>query len=253
VVAAAWVLAFPCLPVRADLPETIARIKPSLVGVGTVEPTRRPPWQFLGTGFAVADGRHALTNAHVLPEKLASERREVLAVLTGSAGREDVREARVVASDPEHDLALLRFDGTPLPAMRLEDSDRVREGERYAFSGFPLGTVLGRRPVTHQALVSAITPIAIPQPSARSLDPKVLQRLSAPYDVFQLDATAYPGNSGSPVYDPASGRVVGIVNRVFVKESKENLLKDPSGITYAIPSNHAAALLRRAGLKSSGG
>ena len=54
-------------------------------------------------------------------------------------------------------------------------------------------------------------------------------------EVFQLDATAYPGNSGSLLYDPETGEVVGIINKLFVKESKEVVLEKPSGITYAIP------------------
>jgi S1-C subfamily serine protease len=62
--------------------------------------------------------------------------------------------------------------------------------------------------------------------------------------VFQLDATAYPGNSGSPLFDPATGEVVGIVNMVFVKGTKEAALAQPSGITYAIPSQHLLELLR---------
>ena len=76
----------------------------------------------------------------------------------------------------------------------------------------------------------------------------MVHRLSAPYEVFQLDATAYPGNSGSPLYHPDTGVVIGVINKVFVKESKENLLKEPSGITYAIPAKFAEALLRKAGL-----
>lgn len=236
------------LPAWAGLPETVARVKPSILGIGTVQPTRRPAGQFNGTGFVVGNGRYAVTNAHVIPSSLDRERKEFLAVLTGAGEREGVREATVVATDPEHDVALLSFKGTALPALRLGDSDRVREGERYAFTGFPLGIVLGMRPVTHQGIVSAVTPIATPQISARTLDPKMVHRLSAPYEVFQLDATAYPGNSGSPLYHPDTGVVIGVINKVFVKESKENLLKEPSGITYAIPAKFAEALLRKAGL-----
>ena len=234
-------------PAHAGLPETVARIKPGIVGVGTVQLTRRPAGQFTGTGFVVGDGRHAITNAHVVPTQIDRDKKEFLAILTGAGGQEGVREATVVASDPEHDVALLSFKGAPLPALRLGDSDQVREGERYAFTGFPIGMALGMRPVTHQALISAITPVVMPQLTARTLDPKVVQRLGAPYDVFQLDATAYPGNSGSPLYQPDTGTVVGVINKVFVKETKENLLKEPSGITYAIPSKFAAALLRKAG------
>jgi S1-C subfamily serine protease len=69
--------------------------------------------------------------------------------------------------------------------------------------------------------------------------------------VFQLDATAFPGNSGSPLYDPDTGAVVGIINKVFVQETKENLLAKPSGISYAIPIRYALPLLKKAGRKSA--
>jgi len=64
-----------------------------------------------------------------------------------------------------------------------------------------------------------------------------------PFMVFQLDATAYPGNSGSPVYEPQTGRVIGVINSVFVKESRESILQKPSGISYAIPSAYVHSLL----------
>ncbi len=52
------------------LADTAGMVGRSIVAVGTFQAMRRPPSVFLGTGFAVADGRHILTNAHVLPEKL---------------------------------------------------------------------------------------------------------------------------------------------------------------------------------------
>lgn len=82
--------------------------------------------------------------------------------------------------------------------------------------------------------------------SARDLDPSTVKRLSAgAYSVFQLDATAYPGNSGSPLYLAGSGEVVGIINMVFVKSTKEAALSAPSGIAYAVPVQPLAALLER--------
>ncbi|MCB1737317.1 MAG: serine protease, partial [Gammaproteobacteria bacterium] len=54
----------------------------------------------------------------------------------------------------------------------------------------------------------------------------------------------YPGNSGSPVYHPETGAVIGIINKVFVKETKEMVIEKPSGITYAIPIKFAKDLLR---------
>ena len=65
------------------------------------------------------------------------------------------------------------------------------------------------------------------------------------FPVFQLDATAYPGQSGSPLYDGASGEVVGIINMVLVKSTRESALSQPSGISYAIPSRALIELLAR--------
>lgn len=66
------------------------------------------------------------------------------------------------------------------------------------------------------------------------------------FSIFQLDATAYPGNSGSPVFDAGSGEVIGITNMVFIKGSKEAAVSQPSGITYAIPENYLKDLLLKA-------
>ena len=65
-------------------------------------------------------------------------------------------------------------------------------------------------------------------------------------DCDDRDATAYPGNSGSPVYRAQDGVVIGVINKVFVKSTKENVLKDPSGITYAIPIRYGRALIDKA-------
>jgi serine protease Do len=72
-------------------------------------------------------------------------------------------------------------------------------------------------------------------PLPQGLTPKLIKRADDPFTIFQLDATAYPGNSGSPLYDGETGEVIGVINSVFVKGAKENALRDPSGITYAIP------------------
>ncbi len=228
---------------RGELPETVAQVKPSILAVGTFQRTRSPPAVFRGTGFAVADGRYVLTCAHVLPDSL--DQAEILAVFYHAQGKDRLRQAKAVVTDLAHDLALLKISGDPLPALALGDSSRVREGETYAFTGYPIGMVLGLYPVTHLGLIASITSIAVPALRADKLDLKLLPRLNKPYAVFQLDATAYPGSSGSPLYHPETGAVVGIINKVFVQESKENLLSNPSGISYAIPIEHARKLLEK--------
>ena len=234
----------PCA--RADLVSTLARVKPSVVGVGTYQRTRSPAFVFRGTGFAVGDGMSIATNAHVLPDQVDSAKLEQLVVvLPGDGLTGAVRPVRVVASERAQDLALLRLESGPaLPALRLAGGGGVVEGQEVAFTGFPIGAVLGMTPVTHRGIVSAITPIAIPQANSRDLNPALIRRLATdPFRVYQLDATAYPGNSGSPLYDPDSGEVLGVLNMVFVKSTKENVLADPSGISYAIPVEYLQRLL----------
>lgn len=222
----------------AGLPAAIDRIRPAIVAVGTTEPTRNPSYQFRGTGFVVGDGTLVATNSHVVPIVVDVNNREVVSIAIPQAGGDAiVREASVIARDTEHDLALLRVTGPPMPAVRLGDSARVREGQMFAFTGFPIGGAIGLFPTTHHAYVSAITPITLPQATSRSLDAALVRRLRADrFAIFQLDATAYPGNSGSPMFNIDTGEVVAIVNMVFVKGGKETALTAPSGISYSIPS-----------------
>ncbi len=227
---------------------TIDRVKASIVAIGTYEPARTPPFEFRGTGFAVGDGSLIATNAHVLPATLDAKRLQVLGVLLpGSGFKPQFQEAKQSAVDPGSDLALLTIGGVRLPALKLRDSDTVKEGQDVFFTGFPIGAALGAFPATHRGMISAITPIAIPQARSSQLNPQLIRRLtSGPFLIFQLDATAYPGNSGSPIYDPESGEVLGVVNMVFVKGTKEAVLAQPSGITYAVPANHLRDLLQKA-------
>ena len=226
-------------------PGVIDQIKPSIVAVGTFQRTRNPQFQFLGTGFAVGNGSFVATNAHVIPVILDSEKNESIAIALPGA-QVQVRMARKVASEASADVALLKIDGPPLSPLRLGNSGRVREGESYLFTGFPIGGILGLFPVTHRAMISAVTPIVIPAARADQLDARALRQLAeGAYPIFQLDATAYPGNSGSPLYHRETAEVVGIINMVFVKGTKESALTQPSGISYAIPIQHLKDLLER--------
>ncbi|MGK5010850.1 S1 family peptidase [Janthinobacterium sp. MDB2-8] len=239
-------LALASAPCRADdaLTQVIARIKPSIVGVGSLQKTRTPPLNFIGTGFVAGDGLSVLTCAHVIQKLLDANPDEVIGILTGQGETAQFRQAKVQVLDTEHDLALLRLAGAPLPALALGDAATVREGQAMAFTGFPLGALLGLHHVTHRATVSSLTPVVTPSDNAQRLDPRRLAQLKkTPYIVFQLDATAYPGSSGSPLFDPETGLVYGIVNMVYVKGLKEAAISAPSGITYAIPGSHMQAIM----------
>ncbi|HKY01554.1 MAG TPA: serine protease [Burkholderiales bacterium] len=224
--------------------DIIQRVKASIVAVGTYLPSRSPQFSFRSTGFVVGDGTLIITNAHSLAQSIDIQQMERFVISLPNSGKQGM-EVEIVSTDRQHDLALLRIKGPPLPALAIRSSDNLREGQHVYFTGYPIGAVLGLYPATHRAMVSALTPIAIPAVTSTHLDPKTIRRLTTGvFNVIQLDGTAYPGNSGSPLYDPETGEVVGVINMVFVKGTKEAAITQPSGITYAIPSTHVQAILK---------
>lgn len=229
---------------RADLADTVRLVRPAIVGIGTFEATRRPPADLRGTGFMVGDGLHVVTSLHVVDNILNEAAHERLVVFVGSGEEVELRDAEVVASDPAHDAAVLRIDGEARPIVRLAGDGEAQSGDDIAFTGFPIGGALGLYPATHRGIVAAWTPILIPVVDPKKLTTAMIKQLKEnDFYVYQLDATAYPGNSGSPLYRPEDGVVIAIVSSVFVKGSKETAITDPSGITYAIPIRYARDLL----------
>ncbi len=232
----------------AGLPETINKLKPSIVLVGTYKATNNPRFQLRGSGFIVGDGTKIVTNAHVLPEQGSLQEGQILVaqLRLGQGGEWQMRPVTHLETDPAHDLSLLQMDGPAAPAIAIGDSSRVREGDDLAFMGFPIGGILGFSIVTHRAMVSSITTAALPSPSAGRLSEKAILGLrNGTFPIFQLDATAYPGNSGGPLFDPVNGELVGVLNMVLIKGTRESALSQPSGIAYAIPSSHVKDLLQK--------
>ncbi|MCV2886010.1 serine protease [Aestuariibacter sp. AA17] len=224
------------------LQNIIPKIKPSVVGIGVFNPLASPRARLEGSGFAIGDGTLIVTNYHVVEKPLDTEVLEKRVVFVGTGNNPDILDAEVLTFDVIHDLAILKINRA-LPALTLDNKDSVVEGTEVGFTGFPIGAVLGLFPATHRGIISAVTPIVRPMHSSSALTPQIIRRLKHPYLIYQLDATAYPGNSGSALYDVETGNVVGIINKVFVKESKETVLSNPSGITYAIPVKYLRTLL----------
>lgn len=229
------------------LPDTISKVKPSVVIVGSYNPTAAPRFSLRGTGFVVGSGNWVVSNAHVLqaPGSAPPQGQLVVQVRTGPETFQ-TRAARVLDKDVFHDLTLLQIDGPPVPALSLADSDRVKEGQELAFMGFPIGGALGFSSVTHRAMVSSITQARLPSAQSGQLNERAIRGLrEGNFQIFQLDATAYPGNSGGPLFDPGSGEVVGVLNMVLLKGARESALSQPSGISYAIPARHVREMMAR--------
>jgi serine protease Do len=243
IVAALW----PGTILAVSLVETVARIRPSVVGIAIFQPARSVSAQVVGSGFVVGDGRHIITSYHVIKPKDAGVGQSYYAMSPNGA-QTDRRVAKIVAVDPASDLALLSIDGPALPPVKLwQESQMAPEGTEIAITGYPISLVLGFQPTTTRGIVSALPSNSTPQLSAGGLDAATIR---APrFIIYQLDVIAYPGNSGGPVYDTTTGVVIAVVAAGFIKSQKERVLSDPSAITYAVPSSFVRDLLARAKIK----
>ena len=235
--------------VQAEFVDVVAKIKPSVVGIGIHTPTSRPQNVLRGTGFVIGDGHYVVTNAHVLPTELDDSLLQKMAVFIGSGKDAKVRQAEIVVRSELYDLAILKLSGSALPAMTLANEQFRGDGSYIAFTGFPIGSILGLYPVTHRGIIASTTPTVVPAQTAGQISLKMLKRMRNPYLVYQLDATAYPGNSGSALYDMKTGEVLGIINKVFVQSTKEAIISNPSGITYAIPVKYLHQILKENNIK----
>lgn len=165
----------------------------------------------LGSGVIVSADGHILTSNHVIED--AEEIR--VALHDGS-----IREATVVGTDPESDLALLQIDGDNLPVIRFGQSDRLEVGDVTLAIGNPVG--LGQ--AVSQGIVSA---------TGRS------QLGITTFENFiQTDAAINVGNSGGALVD-TRGRLVGINTAML---SDEN---GAAGIGFAIPVNLARGVMNQ--------
>ncbi len=227
--------------IAADLPTLMRTAKPAVFAVGTFQPLRNPAFRTSASGFIVGDGTLYVTNAHAIPASFDSAAKETIAIARakGAGGQDfEVFPAEVVRMDRADDLALLRIKtDAPLPALKLAPiGSRVEEGGEVAMIGFPIGSALGLIPTMHRGIVAAHAPLSVPKVTSGQIDARTIRRMRGEGETFfyQLDAIAYPGNSGSPLFSTTTGEVVGIINATYAKSTRE-AISLPSGISYAVP------------------
>jgi len=164
-----------------------------------------------GSGAIVDSNGYIVTNAHVV------EGARVIDVRVMDRSRPDRKRnhrhypAKIVGTDKETDLAVIKIEATGLPALQFRDSDTLRQGEIVVAMGSPLG------------LENSLT-LGFVSATARQLHP------DRPLTYIQTDAPINPGNSGGPLLD-IDGRIAGI-NTLILSQSGGN-----EGIGFAIPSN----------------
>jgi S1-C subfamily serine protease len=128
-------LALAYTSLSAELPaDTIARVESSVVVVGTFQRARNPAFNFLGMGFAVGDGGLIATSTHVLAQSLNLEQQALAIAIPKPGGPLHVQEARSIAADPAHDLALLRMERARLTPLALRDFASVKARAIYSLA-----------------------------------------------------------------------------------------------------------------------
>ncbi|MGE4535086.1 MULTISPECIES: Do family serine endopeptidase [Halomonas] len=172
-------------------------------------PARQRMLSSLGSGVIVSEEGYVLTNHHVIggADQIQVALRD---------GRETL--ARVVGTDPESDLAVLRIDLDALPVIELADSTQVAIGDVALAIGNPFG-------------VGQTVTMGIISATGRSH-----LGLNAYEDFIQTDAAINPGNSGGALIS-AEGAMVGINTAIFSRSGGSQ------GIGFAIPANLARNIL----------
>ena len=163
----------------------------------------------LGSGFFISGDGHVVTNNHVVENAT-----EI------TIGLSDGTEypARVIGTDPQTDLALLKIDAdVEFPYVQLDRDPQFRVGDWVVAVGNPFG--LGG---TATAGIISATGREIPS--------------STYNDFLQIDAPINRGNSGGPTFD-LEGNVIGVNSQIF-SPSGGNV-----GIGFAIPSDSAARII----------
>jgi serine protease Do len=160
----------------------------------------RPLQRGLGSGFIVSADGLILTNAHVVDGA-----DEVTVKLT------DRREfkAKVLGSDKESDVAVLKINAKDLPVVKLGDPNVTKVGEPVLAIGSPYGL----DNTATSGIVSA---------KSRSLP-------DGTYVPFlQTDVAVNPGNSGGPLFN-LNGEVIGINSQIYSRTGGYQ------GLSFAIP------------------
>jgi len=171
--------------------------------------------QSLGSGVIVTEDGYILTNNHVVE---GADKVEV-----ALAGGKKRYTAKVVGTDPQTDVAVLKVEATGLPAITLADSDKLEVGDVVLAIGNPFSV---GQSVT-KGIVSGLGRGDFP--GGRVVDFE---------DFIQTDAAVNPGNSGGALVD-AEGRLVGI-NTFIVSRSGGS-----QGVGFAIPVNLARSVIDR--------
>ena len=165
-----------------------------------------------GTGFFITEDGYILTNHHVI-----SGASTVKVTLYNG----ETYDAKVIGSDEDYDIAVLKIDVTGATPVVLGDSSKVAIGESVAAVGNPLGELTFSM---SEGIVSCVN-------RAINVD-------GTPFNMIQVDCSINPGNSGGPLMN-LYGEVVGIVSAKYSTYSSTTV----EGLGFAIPIDDVKSII----------
>lgn len=194
--------------IEGKITAAVERLSESVVTIRSVKfnrgmPLRSAPVQGAGTGFIIDSNGHIISNYHVVDDAGRVE-------VTLKDGRTFM--GMVVGGDRATDVALVKIEGTHLPAARLGDSEKLKAGQMALAIGNALN--LPGAPTVSLGVISA-------------MGRPILGSDFIFEGMLQTDAAINPGNSGGPLSD-LDGNVVG-VNTAIIPFAQ--------GVGFAIPIN----------------
>ncbi|OGI63842.1 hypothetical protein A3A95_00130 [Candidatus Nomurabacteria bacterium RIFCSPLOWO2_01_FULL_39_18] len=228
-----------------SLQQKIKEIRSSIVAVG-YSPGQNQI-NISGSGFCISDDGKILTSAHVYNQTPPQFQNKMMAMVMNKQDPNGLEHyiwlsIFFIKKDDQTDVALFQienYQSTLLKKMELGDSEKVEVGEDTYFIGFPYAAQLikdgmGITLVVNKAIVSNI--------KQDGVNP------SHPRNFIIVDAISNPGNSGCPLIDIETNKVIGIMSVAFriksqVSEFEKLDIREPMHIAGARPINLAKSIL----------
>jgi Do/DeqQ family serine protease len=203
----------PAKKVSNDLPRNRGNLDDWFNQFFDFGPTVIPEQRASGSGVIISEDGYIVTNNHVISDGdkgIASE-------ITVTLHNRKTYKARVIGSDPNYDLAVLKIDGNNLPFMLYGNSDDVQLGQWVLAVGYPL------------SLETTVT-AGIVSAKGRTIGINSRQGQSPVESFIQTDAAVNQGNSGGALVN-TNGQMVGINSAILAPSGTY------AGYSFAIPVN----------------
>ena len=200
-----------------SIPEIVEKNTPSVVGIQCVASNG----VFMGTGIIMSEDGYIITNAHVVENARSVSVKLPSSYADDSENAEDALtfDAKIIGTDSQSDIAVLKINKTGLTKAEFGKSSDVKVGELAIVIGNPLSMELANS-VTAGIISSLNRTITIED---RTMN------------YMQTDASINSGNSGGPLIN-AYGQVIGIASAAVTKSYGE-------GIGFAIPIDEAIPII----------